>query len=529
MSPNPKGEAAQAALRQLAAQLAAPRFRSEVRRWREEERQELAALSHVENGGSAPAPAEGGASSLDHLGISDHSRENPPVCDLEGELLPADPPRALFLPLGHELAEVERLTEDHRRGKASRHARAAGRAAAGVRVVGEPFEEPDVDAIAPNRTAEERAAWPAARRAAVLTPSKNAAVGRTMNERQDLRAAAARTARWHRGRAKGALERFDRVTNCGKRAVRITCNHCGGKPHEVPDRCGCDRLCGPCRAASRARRVPRMAQAQIRELTRARKRGLLNRYRKGGAWSERLLTLTVPHFDQVLEPAPDLTRTDVTVSSRIDALFRAWRRFALKLNAWARRQAKRHRHTRPAFYRSFEWTPGADHRGHPHFHVWLLSPWIPYSREHNGEDGIRDWWRAALAAEGVEGADGAICDVRAAHARDPRDSGIRAEVLKGAIVVCNDAGQRVQRYVEGWSLADLRDATGAPTVSADTLAQLYEALDGRRLVATSPRLLDPRHVGCRDCGAVGWTRTEIVERPASRACFTLQAPARSPP
>lgn len=524
MSANPKGEAAQAALGQLAAELAAPRFRSEVRRWRDEERRELARLvvSQTETGGSADASPEGGASSLDHLGISDPSRENPTHCDPGLELLPTDPPRACFLPPGHELADVERLTEGHRRGKASRHRAAAARAARGIRDDGAPFEPPAVDALAPNRTPEEREAWPPARREAVILPRRTAAVGRTLDERQELRAASERSARWHRGRARGALERFDRVDNCGRRAVRVSCNNCGGK-HEVPDRCGCDRLCHACRAASRARRVPRMAEAQIRQLTAARRRGLLNRYRHGGAWGEKLLTLTIPHFDRVLDPAPDLERLDVTVQARIDAIFRAWRRFALKLNAWSRRQIRRHRGTRPAFYRSFEWTPGDDGKGHPHFHVWILAPWIPFSREHDGKDGIRDWWRAALAAEGVPDADIALCDVRAAHARNLRDNGIRAEVMKGAITVENAAGQAVQRYIEGWSIAD---AASSP---ADVRAALYEALDGRRLVATSPHLLAKRPEGCADCGAKGWTRTEIVDRPSSEPCRTLQGPARSPP
>jgi hypothetical protein len=31
------------------------------------------------------------------------------------------------------------------------------------------------------------------------------------------------------------------------------------------------------------------------------------------------------------------------------------------------------------FYRFFEWTPGHDQLGHPHFHVWLLCGWIDHA------------------------------------------------------------------------------------------------------------------------------------------------------
>lgn len=517
---NPVGDDAQRALRALAANLRTPRFRENVKRWREEIRAEEAA--------AAALTAER-SSSLDHLGLSDPREKTRPSAPSDDAPPPADPPRALFLADGHELAEVERLTEAHRRTRASRHERAARLAARGLRDVGEPFAPVERDVIAPQRTPEERRAWPPSRRAAVLLPRQAAAVGRDLDERAELRAAAERTLRWHKGRQRGALERFERVATCGQRTVRVVCNACD-RVHEVPDRCGCDRLCKSCRAASRKARVKRLAQAQLRVLEGALRAGLLNRRRRGGRWGERLITLTVPHFTHVLAWNADETRHDRTVDARIDALFRAWRRFTLRLQAWAREASKHHRGRLPEWYRAFEWTPGHDGRGHPHFHVWAFSPWIPYGSDVDGQEGIRDWWRAALVAEGVEGAELAICDVRAAHGRDPRSNGVRAEVAKGCLPVVNPDGQRVQRYVEGWSIADAR-ANGAQ-VSDEVLAALYEALDGRRLVATSPRLLTRRNRGCQDCGAVGWTRTEILDKPRelrAGACLPLEGPARSPP
>lgn len=507
------------------------RLRVDNLRWRQEQKrdeQEISCLvsSRAEGGAGVGGPA---ASYLDHLGISDPSRENPADGDPPP---PADPARATFLAPDHPLAQVERLTEPHRRTKAARHAAAAAAAVKGLRDLTPAFEPREVDAVAPQRTAEERAAWPAPRRAAVILPRNSGAVGRTLDERAELGAAAERTRRWHAGRSRGALQRFERVTTCGKKKVRAKCNACG-TTHEVPDRCGCDRLCQSCRKASRKHRVARLADAQLRVLTDAKRRGLFNRHRAGGAWGERILTLTVPHFALEWEPTPDVLRHDRTVDARIDALFRAWRRFSLRLQRWGRAVARRSRKRLPEWYRSFEWTPGDDGKGHPHFHLWIFSPFLPFSREAqeangfgNARSGVQDWWREALAAEGIEGAEHAICDVRGAYDRDPNKSGIRAEVAKGAITVNHD-GRRVQRYVEGWSILDV--CGDGSTVTDEVKAALYESLDGRRLVATSPRLLTRRSEGCGECGAVGWMRTEIIDPAMAGACGTLQGAARSPP
>ena len=100
----------------LSAALAAPRFRDDAERWRDEAREEQAKVEQLYAISLTPEAS----SSLDHLGISDHSRENLGVEDTDPPVNPSA--RALYLAPDHELAEVERLTESHRRNRAARHA-----------------------------------------------------------------------------------------------------------------------------------------------------------------------------------------------------------------------------------------------------------------------------------------------------------------------------------------------------------------------------------------------------------------------
>lgn len=496
------------------------RLRLDVIGWRQEEKTEL--QTEIDRrGASAPAAAEPAASSLDDLGISDPSRGNP-----------ADPhppelvtPRALYLPPSHPLAEVEAETEGHRQNRAARHRHAAREALRGLRDVGEDFDR-DVEACAPQRTPTERLDWPTFRRKVVVTGNQQLAVGRDEQERDEMKHAAARSLRWHRGREKGQLERFDRVTQCGKRRVHTRCLACNAS-HEVPDRCGCGRLCFACRMSERAHRISRLALAQTRVFAQARKLDLLRGHAR---WSEKMITLTVPH---VMAPESgwyaDSHGPNATVKLRVEAIFKAWRSFSVQLQKWARRTAKRLKLPKGrgvVWYRSFEWTPGGDGMGHPHFHLWIFCPFLPVEE-------LREWWRCALAGVGIVTPD-VIVDIR--PARRGNGSSIRAEVAKGTITLEAPDGTTTTEYINKFSIVDLLepDAEGhRARVPAATIARLYEALDGRRMVATSPRLLNPRHAGCQDCGSVGWMRTEIVEqKPGSStpgACGTLQAPARSPP
>jgi len=504
-----------------------------------------------------PRAEHDAATSLDYSGISDPLEDS-------GHLT-FEAPRARFLagrdgqtragvPMSY-LSDVERETELHRVVRSRAHDSAAALAARGLRRTG---LAPDqvIEAITPRvpvseggRTKKERITLAGAGRFARAKGQE-----RIVNAKASMR-----SLRWHQGRSRGALERFQRVIDCGSKRVHVSCGACDCL-HEVPDRCACPRLCLSCREAARRVRLAGLAGAQERVREAARRGGLFNPYRKGGAWDERMVTLTIPHFGS----------DESAVKARIDVLLNAWRAFTNRLRQWAREVVKR-----PiAWYRAFEWTPGNDELGHPHFHVWLFSPFLPVKS-------VQRWWRAALAAEGVEiaidacmfgfvprsvgssprsaqtfgfvprsvgsrprsaqtfalltcaekrplqglpaclptdarailrrmrsgrtcvGSADVIVDVR----RRTSDA-IRAEAAKGRITLESSDGRAIQKYIEGWSIID---AANGGRVPARIIARLYEALEGRRLVAKSDHLFDPRKRGCIDCGALGWARVTLID------------------
>src|SRR5439155_8587276 len=130
--------------------------------------------------------------------------------------------------------------------------------------------------------------------------------------------------------------------------------------------------------------------------------------------------------------------------------FAAWRSFSRWLQrGW--RAIHRELGLRPSYFRAFEWTPGSDLRGHPHFHIWLLCPFIDFHE-------ALEEWRKALIAAGVVFAPGEtpILDIREIVAR-PNE--FMHELVKGddaikfSLVVTTRAGEDVAEYITGWSLA----------------------------------------------------------------------------
>jgi hypothetical protein len=196
------------------------------------------------------------------------------------------------------------------------------------------------------------------------------------------------------------------------------------------------------------RAVFRRARAvAVADVTR---RGLLRS--RPGRWSEKLLTLTAPHF------------AHHSIAERIGIVVRAWARFLRLLNAsW------RARHVRSAeWYRVFEWTPGvSDDRGHPHLHIWLLSPYLL-------PDEIKSWWRQALA-EQVRDATvvRVIVDIREVHA-----DGAEHELIKYLTKDITANGEKV-----------------AP----ELYAEVYKALDGHRSTQSSRGFTAKAEVEKRVC------------------------------
>lgn len=225
---------------------------------------------------------------------------------------------------------------------------------------------------------------------------------------------------WHEARATGAEEVFRRVEDCGDdfhavaRCTSDSCRRARQKNPEagvqrIPLGCSSRLFCDECkvRIAARFRREFNASRHGI--LWGARLQGRMSKWRpregKEARLGERLITLTVPELG--------------TGRARVNWIFRAWPEFLKRLNEYHREQletvectsgkrrgdahgnltavpvdrdgcpVERVRglcHT----VRVFEWTPGADGVGHPHFHVWHFGPYIPHEL-------IAEWWQFAWA------------------------------------------------------------------------------------------------------------------------------------
>ena len=401
--------------------------------------------------------------------------------DLESSCLsdpePTPPPgrSACQLPPGSWLADVEGATEPFRRARAKAHRVKA------------------VEALASRPTA-----------------------------RTDLAGAvrARLKADWHLGRAKGSMERFGRVDACGVDAVVASCVTGCGVERRATAGCSCGRVCHRCRAEQARERQERFAEARHRYIVAAGRLGLLRKLRKGGRWGEKLLTLTVPHFrfdDVVAWPFYQVVSAEAVekgigqehleVVVRIELLLRAWRRFSIRLQRWGR-GIRRLSKARIKWYRALEWTPGSDGLGHPHFHVWMLAPYLDKAL-------LDEWWAASLCEVlGCEALPSpVVTDIKSIKQRPDE---IRRELLKGKghALRYSSAGGDVIAYADGWSIVEIEQGV---RVSAEVAARVYEALDRRRMVQTSKQLLAPVLHVCPFCNGKGTTRVTIEKGKGARA------------
>jgi hypothetical protein len=221
--------------------------------------------------------------------------------------------------------------------------------------------------------------------------------------------------------------------------------------------------------------------------------GLLSPSRRGGRWSEKLVTLTAPH---VVDEADDADDWRVIVR-RIAIVLGAWRAFSRLLNKWlrARRAAGKlplrdGSSVRAVWYRSFEWTPATDRLGHPHLHVWLFGPFLP-------RELVLEWWARALRSVSSElRLDSAALDKLIVDIREARGKGAGLEVIKYMTKDLEANGQRLP---------------------PELYAPVYEALDGTRVTQATRGFiaLAKRHaVCCEACGAVGHFNVSRHSRPS---------------
>lgn len=342
--------------------------------------------------------------------------------------------------------------------------------------------------------------------------------------------AALRKAKFWEGRASGQLKRFPTVMACGSRDITVTSRCHGIEVASIPARCGVVRCCKACAEHRASERRKRLYHARVEVLLDAPRLGLQLPFRAGGRFSEKMLTCTLPHFsigqvtpDSALAEACEGYGRRTTINARVQALRLAIPKFLSKVRRYLGNELKRCPRAVGAnpddaklarFYRLFEWTRGHDKNGHPHFHIYVWSPYLPYEL-------LREWWAKCLRKVGApvgervtaqgEIVDNVNCDVRELRSFDGHalaeliKKGQRAVQLESLTSGVNRKSHLEQArgatgiedfvsYADGTivdSFEELRDAQ-------DERAQvdLYVALEGVRLAQGSRGFLLPKRRSC---------------------------------
>jgi hypothetical protein len=336
------------------------------------------------------------------------------------------------------------------------------------------------------------------------------------------------TEKWHSSRMHGQLTRFERVRGCGGRVMIASCKACGEDRKPIRESCDVRRVCKSCEVDGAKARRARFGRARGRKLIDADRYALFQHNRAGGRYGEKMLTLTVPHWDledatgKIAEEAKD------TIHARILALFKAWPELSRKLGKFWKARFEVH----VAYHRSFEWTSGTDHKGHPHFHVYLFSPFVDL-------DVVREWWALALRRVGWpvledEVRPGVFRSRVMVHVKGLPGWNLNAvrELMKGgkrsAIELSKvgetGAGADAFSYADGWTMADVSEAD-------DVRAKLYMALEGRRLTQASRGFfVDDEPPECQCCGGRAFrVRFEAKCRAADVPPINVITYERGPP
>jgi hypothetical protein len=406
---------------------------------------------------AALAPAAG-APVLDTCGITRQARSDACSGDQDSAAI-----SARYEARGAWLAKVEALTEPFREARANKlDARARALRAQAARGKGE--------AVSFDETPQ----W--LRQLAQKGHARPGAAG------------ARRGAAWHEARAVGERERFQRARQCGAtgRGLRIT-NKCCGTVHDIPETCGSHLACRPCRG----RWVSKFRRKFLRGRARAlRKIG--SRLRGRGAWSEKLVTLTMPHEGTTIE--------------RVAWLVAAWPRFLRWLNARfpaersqpsrtpgvpQRRPPRASKGGKPRmsrdvqWYRTQEWTPGSDGYGHPHYHIWIVCPRFEAKNDVGHGNEVREAWKKALLDAGVPA--GAW-----SYAATPAEGRLQVDVRR-----VRGAGTKVAAELMKYMTKDAY--LNGDLVSPETYADVYVTHAGKRRCQGSAGFMRDLEERCPHC------------------------------
>lgn len=275
--------------------------------------------------------------------------------------------------------------------------------------------------------------------------------------------------KWYEDRARGQDFRVPNVLACGKgvKAIEVRCQACGQVSAPAPVTCGVSLMCLHCRGKQANLRRARVHRAREAVVKMGHRAGLTRKNRPGGRWTEKLITLTLPH-----DPSLD-------VKERIDLVFRkAWTRFRRLFKTWLETVDRDADQVR--WYLAKEWTPGSDRKGHPHIHFWFWGPYLD-------RDVVRDLWREALEKSGF-----GELEIVGRKFRHVYDGDLIVDVKQ---VKPGPGGMyEVVKYI-------VKDKEGTNYIAPELFAQVYEALDGTRTQQGSKGFLQLGDFPVRcDCG-----------------------------
>ena len=378
-------------------------------------------------------------------------------------------------------------------------------------------------------------------------------------------------AKWHEGRDNGQKYRFRKLAACGTRMVIAQCGACERDAKPVPEGCGIARLCPRCALEHAKWRRARFGRARQRAAVEIARYGFTRVRRSskkraasapGGVWSDKMLTLTVPHFlfshvdddapirtgfekpkKNSTKPPERLTKCPATdaVMARIFAVRLAWQAFARSLRKWFKRGGvdRKKRGVElppigvpladgsfapPPMHRAFEWTVGGDGLGHPHLHVWMLAPFIPATS-------IERMWRDALRSVGVPIERDAYVRIQIKKFRD-FDRNAVGELIKAGSRQALEWSRLYKHgpanafeYADGWTIGEaLKHAR------PDVVASLYKALEGARLTQGSRGFfLEDEPAECKHCGAQHCWHVRFESTPETAPTSNAAAQERAPP
>jgi len=315
---------------------------------------------------------------------------------------------------------------------------------------------------------------------------------------------------WHVSRETGQAERFQRIRECGKPWAVFRGVTESGKSVErtLEKHCDCWRICAKCLE----RRKFRLREGIIKQRKLAlnmHKKQMSRVYSgKEGRWTEKLITLTVPHSDSPGSDARLMTR--------------AWRIVSKKLTEHLKLDRECER--APVWVRALEIAPGQS-GGHAHIHLWFFGPYIEHAW-------LRAIWGDALKkcgitvdmpvkswADAIEHS-GAVSMPSEVRARARADAARWLRTRRG-----QHGRERESVY---WPVVDIRSPKGDGTATAAYAQKVGVAMYVAKVEKGVSSRVHPLHAasvyeGLESARAVQWCRGWAPKKENTWKVWTLTA------